>query len=79
MFWIDEVTFLGHMISPEGIVVDPDKVRDVLDWKLPKSVHQVRCWFSGLLSKVYFKLLEDFKTYHQTIKEGYQVCLEQRL
>jgi hypothetical protein len=33
--------FLGHVISPEGIAVDPSKVRDVLDWKLPKSVHQV--------------------------------------
>jgi hypothetical protein len=30
------------MISPEGIVVDPSKVRDVLDWKPPKSVHQVQ-------------------------------------
>jgi hypothetical protein len=46
-FWIDEVSFLGHVISPEGIVVEPGKVRDVLDWKLPKSVHQV--WsFLGL-------------------------------
>jgi hypothetical protein len=30
-FWIDEVPFLGHVISPEGIVVDPRKVQDVLD------------------------------------------------
>jgi hypothetical protein len=29
------------MISPEGIDVDHDKVKDVLDWKPPKSVHQV--------------------------------------
>jgi hypothetical protein len=27
------------MISPEGIAVDPGKVRDVLDWKSPKSAH----------------------------------------
>jgi hypothetical protein len=41
-FWINEVPFLGHVISSEGIAVDPSKVRDVLDWELPKSVHQVR-------------------------------------
>jgi hypothetical protein len=29
-FWINEVPFLGHVISPEGIVVDPGKVRDAL-------------------------------------------------
>jgi hypothetical protein len=40
-FWIDEVPFLGHVISSEGIAVDPSKVRDVLDWEPPKSVHQV--------------------------------------
>jgi hypothetical protein len=30
-FKINEVSFLGHMISPEGITVDPGKVKDVLD------------------------------------------------
>jgi hypothetical protein len=39
--WINEVPFLGHVISPEGIMVDPDKVRDALDWKPPTSVTQV--------------------------------------
>jgi hypothetical protein len=40
-FWINEVPFLGHVISPEGMTVDPGKVRDVLDWKPPMSVTQV--------------------------------------
>jgi hypothetical protein len=35
------------MISPEGIVVDPSKVRDVLDGKPPTSIHLVR-YFLGL-------------------------------
>jgi hypothetical protein len=30
-FWINEVPFLGHVISSEGIDVDPSKVRDILD------------------------------------------------
>jgi hypothetical protein len=38
-FWINKVIFLGHVISSEGIVVDPSKVCDVLDWEPPKSVH----------------------------------------
>jgi hypothetical protein len=40
-FWINKVSFLGNVISLEGITVDPSKVRDVLDWKPPKYVHQV--------------------------------------
>jgi hypothetical protein len=46
-FWIDEVPFLSHVISPEGIAEDPDKIKDVLDWKPPTSVTQVRS-FLGL-------------------------------
>jgi hypothetical protein len=46
-FWIKEVPFLGHMVSPEGIAVDPSNVKEVLDWKPPTSVSEVRC-FLGL-------------------------------
>ena len=39
--------FLGHVLTPDGVSVDPNKVQDVLDWKSPKSVHQIR-QFLGL-------------------------------
>jgi hypothetical protein len=39
-FWLDNVKFLGHTISSDGISVDPSKVQEVLDWKPPTSVHQ---------------------------------------
>jgi hypothetical protein len=40
-FWINEVPFLGHVMSPEGIMVDPSKVQEVLDWMMRTSVPQV--------------------------------------
>jgi hypothetical protein len=40
-FWLTEVQFLGHVVSSEGISMDPSKVREVLDWKPPRTVHQV--------------------------------------
>jgi hypothetical protein len=46
-FWLTEVPFLGHIISAEGIAVDPSKVQEVLHWKSPKSVTQIRS-FLGL-------------------------------
>jgi hypothetical protein len=30
-FWLSEVAFLGHVISVRGVLVDPSKVRDVLN------------------------------------------------
>jgi hypothetical protein len=57
-FWISEVPFLGHVISWEGIVVDPSKVRDVLDWELPKSIHQV--WSFLGLAGYYRRFIPNF-------------------
>jgi hypothetical protein len=34
-FWLDEMTFLGHIITNGRIVVDPAKVKKVLEWKPP--------------------------------------------
>ena len=32
---------LGHILSAKGIAVDPSKVKDILEWKPPTTVHQV--------------------------------------
>ncbi|MCI90085.1 putative retrotransposon protein Ty3-gypsy subclass, partial [Trifolium medium] len=37
-FWMKEISFLGHVISSEGIDVDPAKVEAVLQWSTPESV-----------------------------------------
>jgi len=46
-FWLEEVSFLGHIISGGGIAVDPYKVEAVSQWDTPKSVTEVRS-FLGL-------------------------------
>ena len=44
---VKKVPFLGHVLSEDGILVDPGKVQEVMDWKAPTSVHKV--WnFLGL-------------------------------
>ena len=57
-FWLDRVQFLGHVLTPEGISMDPGKVQDVLNWKSPKSVHQIR-QFLGLAG-YYRRFIPDF-------------------
>ena len=46
-FWLKKVGFLGHVLSAEGIAVDPSKVKDVVDWLPPTTILQI--WsFLGL-------------------------------
>ncbi|WVZ97998.1 hypothetical protein U9M48_043491 [Paspalum notatum var. saurae] len=46
-FWLKEVAFLGHILSAKGVAVDPSKVEDVLNWKQPQTVTEIRS-FLGL-------------------------------
>ncbi|XP_024158572.1 uncharacterized mitochondrial protein AtMg00860-like [Rosa chinensis] len=46
-FWMSKVRFLGHVISGDGVSVDPSKVEVVLNSKQPKNVTEVRS-FLGL-------------------------------
>ena len=34
-FWLKEVFFLGHIVSAEGIKVDPAKIEVIVNWKPP--------------------------------------------
>jgi hypothetical protein len=43
---------LGHIISEEGIAVDPEKIEAIKGWKTPKNVIEVKS-FMGLAS--YYK------------------------
>ena len=46
-FWLDSVGFLGHVISAEGVSVDPQKVEAVTNWCRPNSVTEIHS-FLGL-------------------------------
>ena len=46
-FWLKEVSFLGHIVSTEGIRVDPAMTKAVVNWKPPQSVTEERS-FLGL-------------------------------
>ena len=46
-FLLNEVSFLGHIMSAEGIRVDPAKIETVVNWKPYRSVTEVRS-FLGL-------------------------------
>jgi hypothetical protein len=58
--WLSEVRFLGHVVSKDGLVVDPSKVEAVLDWLPRTTVTEIRS-FLGLAG--YFrKFIQNFSS-----------------
>jgi hypothetical protein len=66
-FWIKEVPFLGHMVSSEGIMVDPNKVKEVLEWKPPTTVSEVRSFLG--LDGYYHQFIPNFSKITKPITE----------
>ena len=40
-FWLNEVVFLGHVVSGNGIFVYPRTVEAILKWERPKNVIEI--------------------------------------
>ncbi|KAJ8750701.1 hypothetical protein K2173_015882 [Erythroxylum novogranatense] len=57
-FWHDEVVFLGHIVSGEGIRVDPHKIEAVQSWEVPRNVSELRSFLG--LAGYYRRFVEGF-------------------
>jgi hypothetical protein len=66
-FWLKQVAFLGNVILKGGISVDPSKVQDVLSWKAPMSVSDIRSFL--VLAGYYRRFIDGFSKISKPMTE----------
>jgi hypothetical protein len=57
-FFQKQVHYLGHLISEEGVVVDPEKIISIMEWNTPKDVSNIKS-FMGLV-EYYRRFIKGF-------------------
>jgi len=59
-FWLDNMAFGGHIVSGEGIKVDPRKIEAIQSWPRPTTVAEIRSFLG--ITGYYHRFVEVFSS-----------------
>jgi transposase InsO family protein len=59
-FHVQKVEFLGFVISPDGISMDPAKVESIVSWPTPKSVRDIQVFLG--FANFYRRFIKNFSS-----------------
>ena len=55
-FWLPKVKFLGHVVSGDGVSIDPSKIETIIDWQSPMYLKSVVSWDQRVITVASLKI-----------------------
>ena len=59
-FFTESITFLGFIVSSQGVSADPEKIKDILEWPEPRTLREVHSFHK--LATFYYRFIQGFNT-----------------
>ena len=76
-FFLEEIQYLGHIISKSGIRMDPEKLEVIKAWPVLKNIHEL-CSFIGMCA-YYRCFIAHFSSIagplHDLIQKKCKICM----
>ena len=66
-FWQKSIGFIGHIVSDQGVSVDPEKIQTIRDWTHPRNATEVRSFLG--LAGYYRKFVKGFASLAQPMTQ----------
>ena len=68
-FFKNRISYLGHIVSKDGVETDPKKIQVIVDWQVPKTVYDVRSFlgFSNYYRKFMYRYSQIAKPLNNLI------------
>ena len=66
-FFLEKVSFLGHIVSKDGLQTDGEKIKALKDWPLPSNITEMR-QFLGFVN-YYRKFVKSFADHTNLLEE----------
>nr|GEY71482.1 DNA/RNA polymerases superfamily protein [Tanacetum cinerariifolium] len=77
--FLDNVAFLGYIVSAEGITMDPAKVEAITKWPRPPSVTEIATWVSELTLLQVASWIQRVTATYRLIEDTFLATCEQEL
>lgn len=65
----DHITFMGHLITKDGLQTDPEKIKAITDFPVPQKLEELRCFLGMVNYRFLPSVTSEMHPLHNLLKK----------